>query len=55
MRDFFDVTTIILLALAVFIFLRLRSVLGQRTGASGRPMIRIRRAMRCAPRPTTTS
>jgi len=31
-RDVFDIYTIIFLALAVFIFLRLRSVLGQRTG-----------------------
>ena len=29
MRDLFDIYTIIFLALAVFIFLRLRSVLGQ--------------------------
>ena len=36
MRDVFDIYTIIFLALAVFIFLRLRSVLGQahRSGAS---------------------
>src|SRR5260370_27827892 len=32
MNDVFDIYTIIFLALAVFIFLRLRSVLGQRTG-----------------------
>ncbi len=32
MRDVFDIYTIIFLALAVFIFLRLRNVLGQRTG-----------------------
>jgi len=32
MADVFDIYTIIFLALAVFIFLRLRSVLGQRTG-----------------------
>ncbi len=32
MQDVFDIYTIIFLALAVFIFLRLRSVLGQRTG-----------------------
>jgi predicted lipid-binding transport protein (Tim44 family) len=32
MEDVFDIYTIIFLALAVFIFLRLRSVLGQRTG-----------------------
>ena len=30
MRDVFDIWTIIFLALGVFIFLRLRSVLGQR-------------------------
>jgi predicted lipid-binding transport protein (Tim44 family) len=33
----FDIYTIIFLALAVFIFLRLRSVLGQRTGREQRP------------------
>jgi predicted lipid-binding transport protein (Tim44 family) len=33
----FDITTIILLALAVFIFVRLRSVLGQRTGRERPP------------------
>jgi predicted lipid-binding transport protein (Tim44 family) len=33
----FDITTIIFLALAVFIFLRLRSVLGQRTGRERPP------------------
>jgi predicted lipid-binding transport protein (Tim44 family) len=37
MQDVFDITTIILLALAVFIFLRLRSVLGQRTGRERPP------------------
>jgi predicted lipid-binding transport protein (Tim44 family) len=42
-----DIYTIIFLALAVFIFLRLRSVLGQRTG-SERPFERINRD---APRP----
>src|SRR3954471_8255125 len=31
-NDVFDIYTIIFLALAVFIFLRLRNVLGQRTG-----------------------
>jgi predicted lipid-binding transport protein (Tim44 family) len=38
MRDVFDIYTIIFLALAVFIFLRLRSVLGQRTGRERPPM-----------------
>ena len=33
----FDIYTIIFLALAVFIFLRLRSVLGQRTGRERPP------------------
>src|SRR5438105_8256105 len=37
MRDLFDITTIIFLVLAVFIFLRLRSVLGQRTGRERPP------------------
>jgi predicted lipid-binding transport protein (Tim44 family) len=37
MDDVFDFTTIILVALAVFIFLRLRSVLGQRTGRERPP------------------
>jgi len=36
-RDVFDIYTIIFLALAVFIFLRLRSVLGQRTGRERPP------------------
>src|SRR6202012_3918626 len=35
--DVFDIYTIIFLALAVFIFLRLRSVLGQRTGPERPP------------------
>jgi predicted lipid-binding transport protein (Tim44 family) len=37
MSDGFDIYTIIILALAVFIFLRLRSVLGTRTGHERRP------------------
>jgi predicted lipid-binding transport protein (Tim44 family) len=37
MHDVFDIYTIIFLALAVFIFLRLRSVLGQRTGRERPP------------------
>ena len=37
MRDVFDITTIIFVALAVLIFLRLRSVLGQRTGRERPP------------------
>ena len=37
MRDVFDIYTIIFLALAVFIFLRLRYVLGQRTGRERPP------------------
>lgn len=36
-RDVFDIYTIIFLALAVFIFIRLRSVLGQRTGRERPP------------------
>src|SRR5205807_5608535 len=37
MQDVFDIYTIIFLLLAVFIFLRLRSVLGQRTGRERPP------------------
>src|SRR5437660_8622085 len=37
MRDLFDIYTILFLALAVVIFLRLRSVLGQRTGRERPP------------------
>ncbi|HEY8564852.1 MAG TPA: Tim44/TimA family putative adaptor protein [Beijerinckiaceae bacterium] len=37
MQDSFDITTIIFLALAVFVIWRLRSVLGQKTGAEQPP------------------
>jgi predicted lipid-binding transport protein (Tim44 family) len=37
MQDGFDVTTIVFLALAVFVIWRLRSVLGQRTGSERPP------------------
>ncbi|MFJ5488486.1 hypothetical protein ACIKTA_13120, partial [Hansschlegelia beijingensis] len=37
MSDGFDIYTVIILVLAVFIFLRLRSVLGTRTGNERRP------------------
>ncbi|MFC7395915.1 Tim44/TimA family putative adaptor protein [Chelatococcus sp. GCM10030263] len=37
MQDSFDVTTIVFLALAVFVIWRLRSVLGQRTGSERPP------------------
>ena len=37
MRDVFDIYTIVFLALAVVIFLKLRSVLGQRTGRERPP------------------
>jgi predicted lipid-binding transport protein (Tim44 family) len=40
-----DIYTIIFLALAVFIFLRLRSVLGQRTGSERQPADRVARDM----------
>ena len=42
MLDLFDIYTIIFLALAVFIFLRLRSVLGQRTGRERPPFEPVR-------------
>ena len=37
MNEFFDITTLIFLALAVFVVLRLRSVLGRRTGNERQP------------------
>ena len=40
MRDVFDIYTIIFLALAVFIFLRLSNVLGKRTGSERPPFDR---------------
>ncbi len=38
MQDSFDVTTVVFLALAVFVIWRLRSVLGQKTGREQQPM-----------------
>lgn len=43
MNDFFDIYTIVFLALAVFIIFRLRSVLGQRTGNERPPQDPFRR------------
>ncbi|KAA2237865.1 Tim44/TimA family putative adaptor protein [Salinarimonas soli] len=43
MQDSFDVTTIIFLALAVFVIWRLRSVLGQKTGHEQNPADAFRR------------
>jgi predicted lipid-binding transport protein (Tim44 family) len=49
-NDVFDIYTIIFLALAVFIFLRLRNVLGQRTGSERAPFDRTaRNAVQGAP------
>jgi len=53
MRDLFDITTIIFLVLAVFIFLRLRSVLGQRSGRERPPYDPY--SAREAARPTSTN
>ena len=47
-EDDVDIYTIIFLALAVFIFLRLRSVLGQRTGSERPPYDRAARATSCS-------
>src|SRR5271167_3655078 len=50
MSNVFDIYTIIFLALAVFIFLRLRNVLGQRTGSERPPFDRTaRNAVQGAP------
>jgi len=51
MQDGFDLTTIIFLALAVFVIWRLRSVLGQRTGHQGPPGEVVRRPDPKAPAP----
>ncbi|MHB2168309.1 Tim44/TimA family putative adaptor protein [Alsobacter sp. R-9] len=51
MQDGFDLTTIIFLALAVFVIWRLRSVLGQRTGHQGPPDTMMRRPEPKAPAP----
>ncbi|PSC04799.1 calcium-binding protein [Alsobacter soli] len=53
MQDSFDLTTIIFLALAVFVIWRLRSVLGTRTGAERPPMVR--RPQPQAPAPANDS
>ena len=49
MQDSFDLTTIIFLALAVFVIWRLRSVLGTRTGTERPPAEFARRAETQAP------
>ena len=49
MQDSFDLTTIIFLALAVFVIWRLRSVLGTRTGTERPPTEFARRAETQAP------
>ncbi|TXM55879.1 Tim44/TimA family putative adaptor protein [Methylobacterium sp. WL120] len=50
MQDSFDVTTIIFLALAVFVIWRLRSVLGQKTGTERAPFKPVDRS-RTEPQP----
>jgi predicted lipid-binding transport protein (Tim44 family) len=51
MQDTFDVTTIIFLALAVFVIWRLRSVLGQKTGREQPPRDPFARRDAVEPRP----
>ncbi len=53
MQDSFDVTTIIFLALAVFVIWRLRSVLGQKTGTERAPFKPVDRS-RTEPQPGRT-
>ncbi|WP_375457063.1 Tim44/TimA family putative adaptor protein [uncultured Methylobacterium sp.] len=53
MQDSFDLTTIIFLALAVFVIWRLRSVLGQKTGAERAPFKPVDRS-RTEPQPGRT-
>jgi predicted lipid-binding transport protein (Tim44 family) len=54
MQDSFDVTTIIFLALAVFVIWRLRSVLGQKTGTEKPPMDPFTRREKSDARPAAT-
>jgi predicted lipid-binding transport protein (Tim44 family) len=54
MQDTFDVTTIIFLALAVFVIWRLRSVLGQKTGREQPPRDPFARREPTDPRPAAT-
>ncbi|MCC0807120.1 Tim44 domain-containing protein [Methylobacterium sp. W2] len=49
MQDSFDLTTLIFLALAVFVIWRLRSVLGQKTGAERSPFKPVDRSRNPAP------
>lgn len=51
MQDSFDVTTLIFLALAVFVIWRLRSVLGQKTGAERSPFRPVERNRTDSPNP----
>jgi predicted lipid-binding transport protein (Tim44 family) len=55
LRDVFDIYTIVFLAVAVFIFLRLRSVLGQRTGRERPPYDPFSRAAKDAPKDNVVS
>jgi predicted lipid-binding transport protein (Tim44 family) len=54
MQDTFDVTTIIFLALAVFVIWRLRSVLGQKTGREKPPLDPFARREQTDTRPAAT-
>ena len=51
MQDSFDITTLIFLALAVFVIWRLRSVLGQKTGAERSPFRPVERNRAETPAP----
>ena len=53
MQDSFDITTLIFLALAVFVIWRLRSVLGQKTGAERSPFRPVERNRAETPAPRT--
>ncbi len=50
MEDFFDLPTLIVIGLAIFILFRLRSVLGTRTGTERSPLERRSRAEAAAPK-----
>ncbi len=51
MDEFFDIPTLIVIAVAIFVLFRLRSVLGTRTGNERSPLQRAQQAQKTAPKP----
>src|SRR4051812_43191602 len=53
MDEFFDIPTLIVIGVAIFVLFRLRSVLGSRTGNERSPLERARTAQQNQPKPAT--